>query len=471
MNSLPQSIRDFLPRVTKTSVGVFLGFFLLIFSLGLMDRNGGNPDPNLWNVRASEHAVGPGDTSSYVKIGQYFAGVTPASGELIWRVGNWPPGYPLVIAAILKLTGESHYVLKAVIVCSSILALVFTFLFYSVHFSSNGPIRFLVWASIFALPNFRHWTLGSGLTLSEPYTLAFFLVSWTVLFLGIEKKDRRYLIIGGCLLGVTAYFRAIASVLIEGTFYTCLLILASYHLITSRIKKKYALKSVEKLNRDHHRSLKALQACGLVFLMFFCVTFPWKLRNKIRHHIFSIATNQNGSYDLQWQTDEMLAPYPFLRAANTACHIEPSLCQGFWASHDKMQPYQKGLTFFVLLSKPFRWLAFKLENINWLWTGIPWGFDSNRPFDWFLRSLEGLLYLIMGTAALIRLKGNRTELSETTRQALILHTGAFLVANIVVFLIAHFEDRYALFLRVYFFWLFLFTFVKVPRSAQVEAPL
>ena len=91
------------------------------------------------------------DAANYVKIGRYFLG--QASWEESWWISsNWAPGLPAVAAVIFALSGESHYLLKCLLLC----ALVWVF---AIHFvCSKFPLKkqifvfFAINLSLFLLP-------------------------------------------------------------------------------------------------------------------------------------------------------------------------------------------------------------------------------------------------------------------------------------------------------------------------------
>jgi len=445
----------------------FFGFFCVALLVGFNTDQYVSRDAFYMTSSTAFAREGGNDKHRYADVANYFAGLLPTNPTTQFNTVNWTPGYPALVSLVLRLTGAGHYHVKMLLLTCALLALAFAFTAEKLPYPRNHGLRFLVWSSLFVLPNFRWWSFREGYLLSEPGTLVLFLFAWFYLVKAIEQRDRNSLIWAGLFLAGTAYFRAMCAVLVELTLYSAIGFLGLVTLLLLVLQKLYAPKSPK--FESHLEAFKtALAGAAILFGVYFAATMPWKAYNFARVKAFAMGPNAKTAYDTQWAIDSEVPE--FAHTDNSACHSDPAFCQVYRAGLPGTAAYAKPLTFFVFFTRPVQWLTFKIANFHWFWTGVSATFDRTAPLAWLFAQGEGVLYLVLAFLAFRRLKQRSKKFSALTEVGLWVWSAAFVLAHVAVFTIAHYESRYGWFLRMYFFWVFLYVYYRTSFDGKKKVP-
>ncbi len=436
-----------LPALGFLVVTLLAGFLSLDFLHGL--------NVDFWNT-SPDVLKSANDNYSYVVIMRAFR-----SGDFgNYYLHYWAPGFPLLIALITSLTGEAHYFAKVFFLDIVLWTASLTYIFHLLTIPKNKIIRFFMLASIWLLPNFRGWSLGYGYLLSESTSHAIVLAGLVLLAKSILEGNTKKIYHAMILLGIAANFRAVLDFSFSFTSYILLGIftLFMFYRWIERTTAERGLNFFQYLKSSFKTNPPSNDRAGFkIFIFSFLIlnglTLPWKTVNFIHCHQYAFSC---GGADLEWQTFHWSKEeeYPemyrgWLRGADPACYADPGLCEIVKQNHPLIDPWLMQFSIMTLVKHPFRWMAYKLKNFNWIWTGVAWG---NWLDNWSIW-LEGLLYLVagaLGFALLIRKQPGVSDELQTRANALSLIGLAVIIAYCGIFSFLHYEDRYSLTIRLFF---------------------
>lgn len=432
------------------SIIIFLGFFFICITVGLLCQL---EDWQVFITRnAFDHSNGLSDTNRYALLALYLAGKIPSTDEIQFFMGNWTPAFPFIISLILRLTGEAYYLIKLLCLCCIFLAAAFTSIFNTLIFIKNNYLRFFLIGGLLLLPNLRYWCFSEGYSLSEPYTLSIFILFWNYLFSYKGDSKKNQLILLSVLLLLIGYLRAATAFMTEVSIYLSLAVCGGFLLFNRFLKSYYQLES-PKLKSHTAVAQSLFKSITYIFLAYTLVTFPWKIKNKIQHGAFSMGANSDASFDANWLKDSEVPSY--MHTANAACHSDDILCEVVRTNLTNHHEYIKPLTIFTLIRKPFKWAEYKIKNFTWIWMGIDP--HPNLGFYWISHFLEGLFYIvcfIFGYKNLSKV----FSINVTKYIGLKIYIINFIIAHLIILTFAHYENRYALYLRFFCVWLALFSY-------------
>ena len=444
----------------------YLAFLMVILVVGTQTQGFLKPAVDFWVTTSSQFkALASGDANGYVALADYFLRKPPYDEKIGFLLSTWPPGFAIVVAAVIGLTGEATYFAKMFAVSALTLALVFTCAFRWFPVVRNPWLRWILFAGALALPEFRTWTLAQGYILSESSTLYILFFAWSAAFFAFEKRSTRTLLFAGIALGLASYFRAMLSIISDLMLISAILLVVANFIGSwmwdSRFKWSDFRSGANKSN------LRAVILGGAIFLGgAWLIAIPWKIRNARAVGLYTMSAATDYEYDLHWTVPEKEPA--FVHGASAACVSDPNLCEIIGDESElSIQPYRKPLVFMTLATHAKRWLRYKYDNFPWFWTGVGRRLEKQDRAVWATHLAEGVLYLVMGCASLFALIFSTRALAETTRVALLAYATLFVLAHGAIFLIAHYEVRYSLFLREFAVWSFLAIYSR-PRSGRTR---
>ncbi len=431
------------------------------------------PGTDFWSLSASEilAQAGYSDYGSYIKYARILAsGALNSPHEDAWVTNIWPPAFPLVIAFLLKTAGEASYGFKLGILTVLAWATVLTHFLKNVPFLRSTWARFLVLASVCALPEFRQWSFGTGILMTESLSMALFVLAGAFFYKGISGDGRKAYLIGTLFLGLSANFKA----LLDGVFGLLFLALLGGLAFVALLEHRIIPLWIEEAERPRFRArlpdrIPAMKTVFLCFLVLGATTAPWKMRNFLHNGPYAMSPlGLDLNWEYQWSPTDKLAG--FVHAGNTACAVNPAPCPIIYENRHAWGPkVLRSLVLGSLMANPSAWIRYRLERVNWLWVGVPWPKNFEEAKRTFFLYVEGFAYIAAAAFGLwLLLKHWRARrarcLSTEDLERLGLLFALFFGIHAASFLIFHFESRYSLFWRTSCF-LFL-AFVAARRATQ-----
>ena len=445
----------------------FVAFLGLSLFVGARLWKNAAPFKNYRTVTSTEHRNGPTDSSSYANIAEYYLGMHPLDPTLSFQISNWSPGVPVIAATVIGLTGPSKYLIKLFVLSSFLFSIVLTLLLRWYPLTRSRWKNWACLAILVVLPNLKTWTLGAGSSMSEPYTLYSVLIAWSLAVFGIEEGKSRYLFASGVFFAIAAYFRSSMEVTFKLTFEVIVALLA-IHLVGRMIWGKPIKLRDLFVRRSSGELRSGLIVLLTVFATAWACTVPWKTYNLLDGRSFAMTAESEYEYMIHWFPSSKIGD--FIHGGNIACAADPQLCK-LVQDYPNIAPYWKPLTFMTLANHPVEWLVEKVTYLNWFWFDTPWTIDGVSVKAWSFRVVEGLMYLVLGFLGFRWLIKDRTTLSALSKKSILWFAVGFSIAHLAIFLIAHFENRYSLYLRAFCVWIFLLSFSRRNKNlASVANP-
>lgn len=200
---------------SKVIIWLFLGIvatFSVVFSHGLSTEHFGTPLLN--SPQKMRELFGPSDAGSYLNAALQLDAISKIAPDNYWVFSLWPPGMPVLDAAILRLIPNDLWF--GVILGATVATLWGLFLGYLAYLTYK---KFNIWLGLFFLlfsvgiGPIHDWILDFGIFYSESFSTLFFFFGLT-LVIKFFRSDARVenLILPATISGVTfaaaAYFRA-----------------------------------------------------------------------------------------------------------------------------------------------------------------------------------------------------------------------------------------------------------------------
>jgi hypothetical protein len=263
-------------------------------------------------------------------------------------------------AIIFKLNPQAPIPLIFNILACCLWAFVFFSLYSLLKDRVARTIAFLIPLGILYIDFFRDYYLGSGVLMSEIYSVPFFILGLCYLSqLNITPLKNKPLIITGVLFAMSAFMRAQFELSIRYFSFIFLLIIAYYFW---RFKKTNSPSSFFKSLPEYIKSL------GLVLLTFHVVTFPYRLYNKMSW------INVDFMYAQQWDTHEHLYKTGIGFGVNgggaTACMVNPEKCKEINTrrtyEHVRQSECKKEVMK-TLITHPIAWFEYKAPYLGRYW--------------------------------------------------------------------------------------------------------
>lgn len=458
--------------ITPKILLLFLFCLISVFVSVRSTLNQGGQLNSSLNKEEIEKSCGVGDCGGYIRYEEgLFNSQSPFRSSLEYYLRAWPPGMPLFIHAIVKVTGDDHYVTKMAVVVGVLYGLAFFLIFYSLSGFGSSVFPFLLILMLLFMETFTLWNLGLGVLYAESKSFPLFLASIAALVLGFRASSSKFMILAGLLMGLSAYFRAFFGP-VGTVFFGGLLLIPISYLRFTPWKGVITLIYDKKMNQLFPLFKKAfseiisparrrfLVLVSLPFLVFQISLLPWKLHNYYYYNQFVFTNPSDSTWAILWLPPELLPG--FVAAGNSACISDPELCAVI-KEHPSDYPIQslKKLAIMTFIKHPFRWYGYRLENFHWLWVSRPWKINDMTSFFFVA---ESILYAILGLAGFVLVRRSwKVEQVRYFSWGVIL----FCLLNVAIFSLVHFEYRYSGPLRFFFFF-FPFWVLSLRKAPEVE---
>ena len=168
---------------------------------------------------------------------------------------------------------------------------------------------------------------------------------------------------------------------------------------------------------------------------------------------FSMSWLHAGYYwGLVWKTDEATHQAFRNTGINTPCRTDPSLCEVLFDYESKSEGQSitysmyGRLAVFTFITKPITWYKNKLQYFDNLWYGNDW---KNEVSDNTGRFMQGLIMLISPLIFFIYYFINWKS-ADADYKMIYIASLVFVVFNIMLFTLLHFEMRYSIFIKLLF---------------------
>lgn len=441
-----------------------LFFFVIYSSVGYDDDLGYYIEthyqnarvPLSWTVTELSDWAGGADVGTYLKGAKYYID----NGEFEdWVVNLFPPGQMYYAVFLVKATGEGYFPLKMLITASVSWLLVFlvvTWILNRGHSNVLAPVIILI---PMYFSTIRDYVFGYGMLGAEMLSMPLFvLLVYLVLLFGENYKKIKYLASVALILALLAYMRGYFEIFGNFLIIFLLLLIALNILYRSchYHSKEEATISVREfvrliIARKDQMLPKKLRSIAMILIIFLLLLLPWRLSNVERGFTMSWL-HADYYWGLVWKSDEETHPAFRNTGINTPCRTDPMLCEilNTYENDNEVQsiPFsvygkQAILTF---LTKPVTWYKNKLEYFDNLWFGNDWNYELKERTGKFI---EGVLILLAPLLFYSYYLINWKTVTQSYKD-LYISSSVFVLFNIMLFTLLHFETRYSIFLKLLF---------------------
>jgi hypothetical protein len=275
--------------------------------------------------------LGMGDGGSYTRLA-----VDLQDGSLqpenAWILNLWPPGVPIVLWIILKLTGGGLPIVPMIVLVGCLWSLALSLLALIV-LRRRAVVSFVVFAAAWlAGPLLNGWTIHAGVISSDSISAALTVILAVALYFATQDEFRNfsrrirlgYYLGVGLLLGVLSLFRVtwlyatLASLAALGVFVVVVALIRWRRRQRNSSPVRESLKSM-------------LVKWSVVVVGFGVIALPWTiaLGTYVHPGNFSWSTGEY-QWAQTWMTDEHLAKgnaYFLIEGdVNWACDLDPTEC-------------------------------------------------------------------------------------------------------------------------------------------------
>ena len=379
----------------------------------------------------------------------------------------WPPGQVYYIILLIYLTGEQYFPLKYL--ATSVTMWLVVFMIVTNILSRKRPyigIPFIVMIPLF-FTDIREYIFGYGVLGSQMLTMPLYVLLFFMLLLYNSKHEKKaYQLTIAILLASLAYIRGYFEVF--GNFLTFLLILylaaiffKRLFLLTVISETKYTFNEIKNIlwSRKNQFFGTKIRSITTILIIFMLLLLPWRINNLVRRGSMSWL-NIDYYWSHVWKSDDEIHPLFRQSAITNACHTDPTLCK-ILASYENKNgkeniPYELyyKLTITTFISKPILWYKNKLSFIDTFWFGDSWQkiFESNK------RIFFELLIIVFSPMIFYVLYLLKWKDMDSDYKTIYLFSLTFVIFNIVLFSILHFEKRYSIFLKLTFLFMIVLMF-------------
>ena len=404
--------------------------------------------------------INGGDSYYYLYMGQRFQSFNEIESVYLWILNLWPPGMGIYYAILSRFT----FGLFGIPVVHLVVLIL---LWYGLigYLARVGQSRIRIWTvtllGILFLNSamFKNWIFSDGLLHSEGIAI-YFLCLAIILFLKGNNKDEKVnlqTLFAGISLGLASYQRGgfdLTAIVVS----TLVLIYRIYRINpwrkhNSKNKKHQNLKHNSKNKKHQKKSKKPLSkgflknnltALEVLTLVYFCVTFPWRLILIVFKGSPTFVPNSNQIWINSWiptnKLQENSGGYFVEAGMNGFCQAYQDRCDALANYINPTESLYRHAAFQELLNNPFPWIYSRLsiasEQLYRSYSIYPEGISSLKS-GVNLIILTGQILAMLYLVFIFVKKMSNGEKNEVN----------FLLLPIVIFsvaplLISSFEPRY-----------------------------
>ncbi len=385
----------------------------------------------------------------------------------VWLINLWPPGFMMLEAAILKIFGEHAPVIIILQVLAS-LSLAATLLFFHSFLTlfTRRYLALLIPLVLLIPEQSRFYFLAPDSVLrGETFSISFTLSGLFCLYLAYAKNSKKTAIIAGILFGLSAYFRS---------QFEMFFMIASFNFVFMGIGYFCYVKIKNRsapfiLSKSVFKTLTPFSTIFIAIVMFHAVTMPYKIYGFIRTHNLLWVQTSNLMMQTNFATSEMLDKNgaSFIRAGggNIPCVIAPKVC----AEVNKqialggLQSSQlRNKIIGILLQHPEAYLSMKLKLLPAFWFN---NMGTTTQSAFYLANISNYIFILCFLFSFIWIftafRSPLTQINFWLSSSIVLAYG-------LIFIFAHYEERYFIFFKLYFFVMAIVAVVQLISRSEVN---
>lgn len=347
--------------------------------------------------------------------------VTPAN---YWIVHLWPPGFPLLEGAAIRLVGEDGPFLLVLLVASAACSATWMVLLRQRLLQSWPPLAAgLAPLLPFLFPLTGLFLLSPlGLSFGETFSISFFFIGYLLAVRAYERGAKADAVLAGLALAAAAYFRSQFELIVVFLTLVAIAVFLAAALAFASGRRKLL-------------PAGTLTAIGITLATAHVAMVPWRIHNVLDVGQPGWVQTSTLIAANSLATEETLlaghALFVIEGGGHLACKLEPSFC-------GKSEPRYFYQAFF---NHPVAWIAEKLQRLPTYWLVPPRPDNLSRPLSAPTgpEVLANLLLLACIAASMVRLWQLRRHPAFPLHAWFQLSLYACLAA---VYTLAHLEARY-----------------------------
>jgi len=318
-------------------------------------------------------SCGGGDCGGYI---QYADELVKKKSLNIIQSNFWPPGMPLLILGV-NVFGRDNYILKMLI--SSIM--LWSIALYALHKSveiSNFSLTMLLTSGIFLLPSIRYASFGWGVIYSESKFLPIFLTTLALAIIALRQKKMYFMVLSASAMLFATSFRAVNDAYAHVVFMPMFLVLFGIWLIGIRklslrfripflckflrLKgdiKKTTLVRVTMNFAIYHKLFNYVLLFALTYFggVHFYKNYVYQTKG-----VYEVVAGKALSYTIHWVPPSSMLP--LWMPNNSACVVNPQVCEAINKGIIRDPGLQTGLSFFTMISQFPAWLTYRTKHFE-----------------------------------------------------------------------------------------------------------
>lgn len=401
-------------------------------------------EPDAWAMtlgRLIQKGVGWNDPTSFALAARDIYETGWIRIENVWIFNLWPPGLPMIEAAILSIFGREAPLLFILQVIAVILHTSVAFTFYVIlRRYTNGTLALVTAILPFVFPVTQAYLLQpTGVAFGETFAVGFFFLGMLASVDAISRPNYTRAMIAGIALSLSAYIRSQFEVILS---IQAIVALALLLLAVTGMLRRITAQSV---------NVAKLLCVVIIVLSAQGALLPWRIHNlHQRGTVQWVSTSAITARNSVMSDADLIAiggGFVVLGGGNVACKVAPQTCGNL--------DHAQSLFYETFIQNPVEWLSYKASLMPKYWFAPigSWVFVQHEA------SLSDIIYNSI-LAITICIASVMTWTSKSLRRhetwlaiALFNTTLFFSYGAIAVFV--QFEARYLYFPKVIGIMLFL----------------
>lgn len=411
-----------------------LSYFLILLGIALWVRDiPGQPDAFNITLMQLIKTSTMGDPASFATAALDIANSGWISSANEWIFNLWPPGFVLLQALIVKILGpEAPVILVLQVLAAAMFSIVLVLLFDLLSRFVKGKTAFALPLLIFAFPVSRVFLLEPiGMSLGESFAIGFFLLGILLAFNSIVRNSLWYAVYAGLCLGLSAYFRSqFEIILLSLTGWGILFLIA--------IKLTHLRKYIEP---EFVKSI--IRTIGIVLIIAHATTLPWRAYHWINQGspqwVYTSAVVFTNSVMTSEYLERVGGGFVVAGGGNLVCRINISACGDTVNAKD--------LFIKTFTENPIEWYSLKFAAIGEYWFSSVRNWTSIGEKATTIDIVTNGFLLLALIALAVLLFANKVR-SHGIWILLVWFNASLFSAYLLIFTLAHFENRYFYFPKI-----------------------
>lgn len=425
--------------VKAREIWIFVGYliFLALIAFGMQEVRSEPeiwPVPDVWTMtvdRLIQEGIGFGDPTSFATAAVDVYETGWISEENNWIFNLWPPGFPLIEAAVLSVFGREAPILAILQGLAVLLHASAAFALYAtLRRYINVPAALIGGLIPFAFPVTRLFLLQpTGVALGETFAVGFFTLGMLASIAATSRPRYMFAILAGIALALAAYIRSQFEFIltVQMSVAGVLVVMAILGIL-----RKFLGMPVPK---------KSLICLAVIILSTQASMLPWRIYHLIQEGnpkwVFTADLITLNSVRTDAELDAKGGSFVVRGGGNVVCNINPQTC-------GKLDQ-ARSLFFRTFIEQPVDWLEYKARRMPVYWFAPigTWTAVLAEP------SWSDLVYNAISAVAIMAsftlVLTARSIRKDSAWLALSLFNMTLFIAYGAVLVFVHFEARYLYF--------------------------